>query len=337
MAWLPVAAMILLWAAALWLDRAERLDWRMATLLYVPTAPALAVWAPVFLVSVLIGRSWPAALAGLLLSALWYFQDFRFGPGLVPARPEQSRELRILTWNCGENEAPSIGEVVGVYRPDVVVVQDYWRGKLDYPHEKRAGEFACFSRFPIVSGDLLPLPEDARHRGRKNMAGRFVLEDARRRFAVYAVHMPTPRNQLNGGMDRLTGGRVRWMGGEGGGQWTGDENAHWDWRIKAGQALAHRVAEEKFPVIVAGDFNAPPFGAMERPFSGLLRDAHVAAGQGHGDTFPGDQQGWWALVAPWLRLDRILVSDEWEVLGCGTADSERWEHRPVIADVVRKD
>jgi hypothetical protein len=43
------------------------------------------------------------------------------------------------------------------------------------------------------------------------------------------------------------------------------------------------------------------------------------------------------MVAPWLRLDRVMVGDGWEVLGCGTATGEPWEHSPVLADIVLQD
>lgn len=95
---------------------------------------------------------------------------------------------------------------------------------------------------------------------------------------------------------------------------------------------AHRRPSE--PVIVAGDFNAESRSTVMRALDAAYADAFERAGWGYGftavDYFP-----WWAGPGPWLRIDHILVSDEWQVVGSSNGIADGSDHRTVFARLRR--
>ncbi len=88
--------------------------------------------------------------------------------------------------------------------------------------------------------------------------------------------------------------------------------------------------ETSTPRILAGDFNAT---ADHRQFRDLLRsgwtDAHEPKGCGLDNTWPADGD----LPIPLMRLDHVLVTDDFEVLDVRIGDPAGSDHRPVIASV----
>ncbi|MEM7325180.1 MAG: endonuclease/exonuclease/phosphatase family protein [Actinomycetota bacterium] len=89
------------------------------------------------------------------------------------------------------------------------------------------------------------------------------------------------------------------------------------------------------PGIMAGDFNATE---DHRPFRRLLDqgwvDVHNQKGCGFGLTFPVDD----LLPIPVMRLDHVLVTDHFEVLGVELVEeTNRSDHRPVLAHLRLKD
>jgi endonuclease/exonuclease/phosphatase (EEP) superfamily protein YafD len=99
--------------------------------------------------------------------------------------------------------------------------------------------------------------------------------------------------------------------------------------VKAAE-IARRIQAEKDPVIIAGDFNTPAFGPIYRLFGDVLQDAHLIAGSALGQTFPGDTRNPLAFFHPWLRLDQVFASAEWEVAHC-QPQPVRSQHLPVFA------
>ncbi|MEM7272574.1 MAG: endonuclease/exonuclease/phosphatase family protein [Actinomycetota bacterium] len=94
-------------------------------------------------------------------------------------------------------------------------------------------------------------------------------------------------------------------------------------------ALAARPVDR--PGLIAGDFNATE---DHRPFRTLLdagwTDVHDPKGCGFDLTFPVDG----SLPVPVMRLDHVLVTDHFEVLGVDLLDdANESDHRPVLADV----
>ena len=81
------------------------------------------------------------------------------------------------------------------------------------------------------------------------------------------------------------------------------------------------------PVVLCGDFNAPPTAAPVRLLASRLRDAWEERGIGFGWTEPA--------ALPRARIDYVFVRDlivgDVDV-GCGACDAS--DHLPVVATVV---
>lgn len=99
------------------------------------------------------------------------------------------------------------------------------------------------------------------------------------------------------------------------------------WRIQQHQAelLAHDLARERFPSIIAGDLNAPPFGYVYKTACGKLNDAFYERGNGFGSTFGS---GFTA-----LRIDYIMTDGRLQVLGQQTVPNLLSNHCAVKATV----
>ena len=90
------------------------------------------------------------------------------------------------------------------------------------------------------------------------------------------------------------------------------------------------------PIIIAGDFNAPVSSSLFQEFWGEFNNTFTAAGWGYGYTAPCDGPGWMPSGLPWIRIDHILVDDEWHVENSNVGKSNGSDHRIVWADLRRK-
>jgi len=100
------------------------------------------------------------------------------------------------------------------------------------------------------------------------------------------------------------------------------------WNAQLGD-LEQLAANATAPLVIAGDFNATAQHGGVRALTGHgLHDAHLVAGWGWGATFPADSP-----VPALLRLDRILVSDLFEVTGFSRLEPLGSDHRPLIAQI----
>ncbi len=103
------------------------------------------------------------------------------------------------------------------------------------------------------------------------------------------------------------------------------------YRVRAVEAEAVRAMldEETLPVLVAGDFNSTPHSWVYRTLSRGMQDAYQAAGWGWGATYHAR--------LPFVRIDFILASEEWEVLSAEVPDVDLSDHRPLVAHLRWRD
>ncbi|GAA5482442.1 endonuclease/exonuclease/phosphatase family protein [Haloferula sargassicola] len=80
------------------------------------------------------------------------------------------------------------------------------------------------------------------------------------------------------------------------------------------------------PVILAGDFNAPPTDPIHRLLARDFNDAFVEAGTGWGNTFQRR--------IPILRIDQIHATRHFKILGCRAVTTRHSDHRFVVADLI---
>lgn len=94
------------------------------------------------------------------------------------------------------------------------------------------------------------------------------------------------------------------------------------------QAIVGALAasSSKTPLIVGGDFNAPPGDAVFRSLKPRWHDAFSDAGRGWGNTIINS--------APFLRIDQIWLSPQWKAVDVFSRATEHSDHRMVVCDVV---
>jgi len=131
---------------------------------------------------------------------------------------------------------------------------------------------------------------------------RAVIELAGRRVAVYNIHLLPPW-----GLEYTTENRLQFAD------------------------LLDKLAGERLPVILAGDFNFTETSPNAASLRGIgLRDAHDLGGWGRGTTWPVNSFFRWI---PSLRLDHIYLSDELTCSRCRTGVGTGSDHRPVVAEI----
>ncbi len=288
------------------------------------------------------------APAGLLLCPLSLLVDamtagvivFVYMGFSVPFRTsdQSSSSVVVMTCNIGQRNNVRLTPFVDKEDPDVIVLQDaanhggaYAR---QYPdrHVQSDGEFVVISRLPIRSAGSVA---DALWQGRP-VAARFELDWGGGPLVVYAVHMPTPRRELQ----RLMGvGLLKECVRSHG--WFGTDS-----RLAVGPtltsrlgltaALKRRIAKEASPTIVAGDLNMPHWGYMYRQVTDGLSDAYAASGWGCGFTFPGTTRNPLTLFGPWLRLDYILCSQSLRPSTATVEPASRAQHRALATRLQRR-
>lgn len=85
------------------------------------------------------------------------------------------------------------------------------------------------------------------------------------------------------------------------------------------------------PQILMGDFNTPSSSSL---FQGLWSDyqnTFEVAGFGYGYTSPCKQHAHWLNNTPWVRIDHILCSHDWEVISCEVGKENGSDHRMIAA------
>lgn len=89
--------------------------------------------------------------------------------------------------------------------------------------------------------------------------------------------------------------------------------------------IKNHKAYAPYPSIVTGDFNNTPFSYVYRYLTTDMQDTFLERGNGMGTTFTFD-------FYP-MRIDYILVSDEFEVLTFNRLDTTFSDHYPIISTV----
>lgn len=315
-----------------------------ATLMYLP--PLLWLAPCFFLAPAALLFDWKS-LVLILVTTFAYLNghlDFQWRAEADLPAPEPFVQLRLLTWNRGQSGSTSLGPIKDAVKPDFILLQDAagrgsrYRSVPEYGEFTDfvdAGEFVLMSRWPVLSSQSLTMPTE-----NGSMvpigAARFVVMHAGRRVALYNVHLPSPRDALE-----ATGRGAFLLGvlGLPGTPWESKKlhyQTFWDLQMRKAAEIARRIRTDTLPVIVAGDFNTPAFGPIYRLYAEMMQDAHVLAGSGLGQTFPGDTRNPLAFFHPWLRLDQVFASSEWEVLH-SQPQRVRSQHLPVFTVLKHKE
>lgn len=288
--------------------------WALPILVLGPLTWALArrlTWVP------LAALVW---VFGPIMGLCWH--------GGWPARPDgpilgaASGHLRVMTYNVkwGRRDADAVIRDIAAFHPDLIQMQDSggvaegtigraltgWNVQVD-------GQYLVASRLP-----LSPLQAyDISYPGSQHHCVRYTLRVSGAEIAVYNVHLLSPREGLISVRHRQTGGM--------------EGNAE-QRQFEAGR-LAKLVGAETGPTLVTGDLNAPVQSLVCRSLFGAgLRDAFTEAGFGYGYTYGGYTR----IGQPYVRIDHILASRQWQIRHCWVGNAVGSDHCPVIADLTLK-
>ncbi len=268
-------------------------------------------------------RKWAAIP---FLTLLWVFGPIMGFCPHWPASPDAisgggaGGRLRVMTYNVkwGTRDSGAVVTDIRAFHPDLIQFQDSERvmdGEIGRAlvgwNVRRSGQYLVASH--------LPLPElesrDISYDGSDHHCVRCLLQVGTSQVAVYDVHLLSPRDGLVSVRHHEIGGLVGNTGN----------------RLEEAARLGAYLQAEPGPTIVTGDLNAPVQSlACRRLFDAGLRDAFSEVGSGYGysyGAFTGVQM-------PYVRIDHVLVSRQWQVRHCWVGNAQGSDHRPVIADLV---
>lgn len=97
-------------------------------------------------------------------------------------------------------------------------------------------------------------------------------------------------------------------------------------RVQQIKKVMEAVRKSPHPVILCGDFNEGPQSYVYRIVEDELIDAFVKKGQGFSSTYAGS--------LPFLRIDHIFTSEEFEVRDYAVGSMKLSDHYPVGASVL---
>lgn len=311
--------------------------WVTGTALYLPRL-ALAVPLPFVLALLAAARPRRFSSAAAALASLSIVL-FLVLTGFVPPRPaapaSDAPAIRVLSYNinAGGTGIADIVDEIARYSPDTVLLQEVADSeslasslRRLYPTVESVNQFLLATKYPVVSRTEPDKIEYA-GRGRSARFVKYVLDTPLGRIAVYNVHPVSPREALND--IRGQGLKHEILSGH------AFSSAHAAvFRVNSGlralqvQTFAQGAARETDPVIIAGDTNLPGLSFLLNRFLAVYKDGFVQAGWGFGYTFPTNRR-------PWMRIDRILASEQLRFVHFEVGSSRASDHLCVVADLQR--
>lgn len=223
-------------------------------------------------------------------------------------------ELRVFTLNTDGRAEPSlVVTLVEESKADVVFLQECRRPEIwarqfgpDW-HVRFQDEFFVASRYPLTALELLLLenlpPWD-------RCAVRCQVSTPRGSVHLVNVHMYSPRRGLEAVRHRENDAIPTLQ-------------ANMKRRQHEAAAIAEWISTLPGPIIIAGDFNQATRSTAYEELWGRYANAFSESGFGWGATFYSRWHG--------VRIDHVLVSDDWQARECWSARNVGSAHRPVIA------
>lgn len=262
----------------------------------------------------------------LLVTAMWAltfaaFADaplalVRSGPAAAPdlrQNENQRRALRVICLNCGGGNVAAVEELAA-YKPDLLLLQESpGRTQLEEAAKKLFGDEAAVvwsaDASIVARGKLAAQP----------MSSGVAANAVRARWFL------DERTEIDVVSLRLEPALVR------ADLWAPDcwqaQSANRRQRLAQLQAIVREIERRpsQTPLLIGGDFNAPPGDAVFRLLKPLCRDAFASAGRGWGNTITND--------FPFLRIDQIWHGDELTTVDAVAVKTKNSDHRAVVCDL----
>jgi vancomycin resistance protein VanJ len=273
------------------------------------------------------GRRTAALSLFLALIGFW-----KFAP-LANASPSNAlHDLRVLTFNVWVNNGQIDKSVdwILAQNADIVILQEFIddhntelpRLLEIYPfHISVEGNVKMLARYPYVESEIVRIEQaNDEHDGR--LALRAVLDIDGQMLTVYGVHLSVPRQEnFHFGLETE--------------QWPLSFILRYNETRRNRQIrnLATRIAQEPYPVVLAGDFNTSHSSTIldELRAVGLV-DSFDEVGGDWGMTWP-----YLGNLRPILRIDYIWASASLRPLRLQRGAYLGSDHLPLVADFAFQD
>lgn len=293
------------WAARQW---GGGQPWPLAAVLYLPgivflVGPLfLAVWA-VLTRQVAIG--WMALV--LLVATVGPLMEFRWGGG-----SDEVAALRIATINAGSwrSDLDGLAEGLAELDADVILLQEVWAQE----HLERIQRALPGYRF--VSGEP-PETRGAKHYRLSLFVATRLPVSEQASYPEACVQMVTVQGK----------GRQLVIANLHGLKQFGFRPVDLKTTVAEqqgqGEAILDLLKSHAGPVLVGGDFNAPPEGPLAKGLLSGRTEAFEAVGLGYGYSYPARFPVW--------KIDHLMSSSALQPLRAWTVDVGS-DHRALVAD-----
>lgn len=287
-----------------------------------------------------------------LIGYLICFPPIRTYLPLNPQKDLPEGTIKVISWNI---YLFALGDTVGHTHPsiqylidsdaDIICLQEADHSTVryqydhilrphypyyhQYNHKKSGDNMVLFSRFPILSDELIPYHSDS------NLSLAYVLDINGRKTLVVNNHLES--NMLNrnerDGFTQMMKGKM---------QKDAARRESRNLLTKLGHAAQTRASQartvadyiakarrEGMSVIVCGDFNDNPLSYAHHTICRDLTDCHTAAAFGPGFSFNRNRM--------FVRIDNIFCSDEWQPYNT-TVDRSitTSDHYPIVCHLKYK-
>jgi endonuclease/exonuclease/phosphatase (EEP) superfamily protein YafD len=156
---------------------------------------------------------------------------------------------------------------------------------------------------------------DISYAGSSHHVTRTAVKVGKTWVALYDAHLLSPRVGLHGVRHRDFEALA----------------ANDDARYFESTRLAGYIRQERGPVLLTGDLNAPVQSLVCRNlFAAGLRDAFCDAGLGYGYSYGQFTKARF----PYVRIDHIMFNKRLAAVNCRVGNAVGSDHSPVVADIV---
>lgn len=289
--------------------------------------PYLVAGNLVFFLFWALRKRWKVLLPLLPLSLAFFsfgsLYQFSMGAGVG------TEGLQVMTFNARsfspwsrEDPREAIVDFIQETAPDILCFQEFPRASIRHfeqytyhyitPREGRKTTQAILSRYPILRQGQVLFPDS----GNNTLYADIAYQGDTLR--IYNVHLQSygisSRSFLwrNFGLDFIE--RLQEVGRK---------------HREQARLVRNHMETSPYPSLVCGDFNATAFSRSYRILGEGMQDSFRERGRGWGTTFFLNQ------VLPY-RIDYILASPEWEILGHRNFDIRLSDHLPVMATLQPK-
>ncbi len=299
--------------------------WFSLALSYLPRAPYLIPSLFLTIAALLLRRRWVWVNLFSLMLVAGPIMGLRV-PWMAWAGASAGESLTVVTCNIrsGKQDLAKIARELEEINPDVVVLQEASHGFQELLplfegwSGVHHGEYLVASRYPVKLRDICRV--DAFQRATAILC---EIEGPTGPFLVCDVHLTTARNGLTHlRVDSpLTGAGVAQL------------DVRQDLRKRESLETRAFASQQGFqtPLLALGDFNVPTSSSLFQQYWHDLSSAFDAAGFGYGYTSPCSDHRRWPDNTPWLRIDHILCSSQWDIERCWIGRTDGSDHRLVAA------